>query len=343
MISRISLSLLLLAVSIINATAENVPVRLEFHEQYRVLPLGFLSYRGPAVRRPPEEIFASAERDLAASRAAESVEALKPLLSGTPPPTVRLRAYMLLGKAYLAVDRADESIACLKNAEAVLSSNRGVDFNSGLKDLLSEIYSMISLAYLKSGRYASAIVYLWAAGRQAERFWETEPEKPRAAADSSQRSLYDYPLYGFIASPLKESEQISSKAAYYRRVRELDPVFSKVRTRFNIREHIFIRPEPWDEVKAPADRAGLFSIYRENGAVCAVEYNDREAADFNTVIHYRNGRPVSSLYESNTYRHGIVKFKYDGNGTLEWLLVVKVPTQTGHYGFIPDVWLYVFK
>ncbi|MCU0847491.1 MAG: hypothetical protein MUD12_06345 [Spirochaetes bacterium] len=343
MISRISLSLLILAISIFHGTAENVPVRLEFHEQYRVLPLGFLSYRGPAVKRPPDEILASAERELAASKSAESIETLKPLLSGRPLPSVQLRAYVLLGRAYFAINRADECIACFKNAEAVLSSNRGADFNAELKDLLAEIYSMISLAYLKSNKYASAIVYLWAAGRQAERFWESEPERPRAAADSSQKSLYGYPLYGFLASPLKDQGLVSSKAAYYRRVRDLDADFLKTRKRFNIREHIFMKPEPADEVKAPADRAGLYSIYRENGAITAVEYNDSEAPDFNKIVFYRDGRPVSSFYESNTYNHGIIKFKYDGNGRLEWLLVIKVSTQTGHYGFIPDVWLYVFK
>jgi hypothetical protein len=145
-----------------------------------------------------------------------------------------------------------------------------------------------------------------------------------------------------MAAPVKAPPLKSVRKKYFRKVNEGDRDFRDLKLKAGISGPLFMRPAPVKLVRDPAEKGGLYTVhYNRRGRIVLIEYNSKEAEDFNSSLYFQNGKPVSSLLESHTYHYKYAKFMYD-KGKLKFLMIITMGTHTAHYGFMPSVRLFVF-
>ncbi len=324
-------------------------VTLTYNETRTEKNYSFLT-DAPMKRGKTDELLEQGEKLYAQNRFESAAQYLKGALQQAKSATARYRIYLLLGRCYQYMKMYEERIHSLMNAEAVLSSNRSelflgnVEFCGSFHDNLAIVYREISLSYLFWNKYASSIIYLWQCRRIGGETYSLEDSGKLVPIEhSAQKKLLNYPLYKFMASSPGRGGQRPAVTKYYRVVREGDRNFREFKNNAGIEEKIFLKPIPEKEVEKPDGKRGLYAVhYNSRGDIVLVTYNDREAENFNSEFIYEEGKPVSSLVESHTYHYKYVKLFYE-NGSLRFLFIVTIPTQAGHFGFMPDTRLYVFR
>jgi len=254
-------------------------------------------------------------------------------------PCKRAFIYTRLGETYLEMKEYHKAIACLANAEGILSKHRS-DFEQ-LHALIPRVYASTSRCYLRWGKIASAAFYLWAANRLFDELGQGDAAK-RPFLDDAQKKLVKSSLYAFISGREKPCDDKGTVKTLYASMGEGDDGFAAFRKKARMTTHVYLSPRPQGPMKAGANGA-QFAVYTKGGRTAIVEFRDPEADDFNKRICYRDGKPVSSAYESHTYHSTDVKLRYGLRGTLLWVLVISYPTQVNHHGFMPTVNFYSFE
>lgn len=330
--------------------------RLSYGETYEESSYGFINGAAGKNRgQAPAKILQSAEKLERDGNFKEAVNEYASALAGTTPLSARFKSYLGLGRCFRELKEYDRSIKCFTNAEGLLSKNRGELFSlddeeSGrFHENLALVYREISVSYLRWNKYASAIAYLWQSRRiGGEPYGLSENSSPPPLADGAQKKLLSYPLYRFLAGEAKAIETRPARTRYFRKMKEGDPDFKNFRTVGAMKGLFFVRPVPDGEIGKPAEYGNMYQVgYDGRGSIIRITYNDNResayASDFDRVLHYRDGRPVSSMSESNTYNYGYCKIEYDGRGKIKYLCFITIPTQVGHYGFMPQMELFVFE
>ncbi len=341
--------IILLVLSGIAAYAGTGYVEIKYGETTAEKKYPFLT-DPPMKRGDPESLFKQGEVLVAQYRFETASEYLKGALPGTTSAPKKYMIYLLLGRCYQHMKMYEESIYSLMNAEAVLSVNRSelflgnAEFCGNFHDNLAIVYREISESYLLWNKYASAILYLWQCRRVGGEAYSLEDSAGLVPIENSaQKKLLNYPLYQFLTSSPGTGGERPENVKFFWTVREGDKSFREFKEQAGIQERIFLQPVPDREVEDPKNKKGLYTVhYNSSGNIVLVAYNDKQAEDFNSQFVYEEGKPVSSLVESHTYHYKYVKLYYE-NGNLRYLFIVTIPTQTGHYGFMPDARLYVFR
>lgn len=266
----------------------------------------------------------------------------------------RAGGYYLLGICFREMKKYDRSLKSLTSAEALLSVNRGKlmseenDILGNFHTTLARIYREISLTYLRWNKYASAIAYLWQSRRVGGDPYGPGAYEPGSlkilapVKDPAQKKLLGYPLYRFMAAPVKAPPLKNVRKKYFRTVNEGNRDFRDFKAEAGISGPLFMRPLPANPVNNPSSKGGLYTVhYNRSGKIVLITYNSKEAEDFNISLAFQKGKPVSSLLESHTYHYKYAKFHYE-KGKLKFLMIITMETHTAHYGFMPSVRLYVF-
>lgn len=263
------------------------------------------------------------------------------------PLKIRIASYIAMGRSYRAIKNFESSLASLKNAEVLLSTRRGELFADkegyDLHKTLIPLYNEMSLTFLAWNKYASAIVYLW----QSRRIGGEPYRLEETTADITQltplhKSLLQYPLYKMLTATPKADTRIPSHKRFFRSIDDGDASFQQFRERERIAIPLFTSPMPVDEVKSPEDVSELFEVqYTEGGTIMRIIHHSKEAEDFNITVSYRNGRPESTLTDAHTYHYRYLLILHERN-VMKYIAIITLPTQTDHYGFMPDVTLYAF-
>ncbi|MBP7738122.1 MAG: hypothetical protein KA369_19255 [Spirochaetes bacterium] len=351
------IALILISVSLHGrALGQMKYTRLSYGETYEESSYGFInSAAGKNRGLAPAKILQSAEKLERGGNFKEAVNEYAAALPNNPSLSARFKSYMGLGRCFRELKEHDRSVKCFTNAEGLLSKNRGELYSSddevmgNLQDNLVAVYREISISYLRWNKFASAIAYLWQSRRiGGEPYSLRENTSPPPLADGAQKKLLDYPLYKFLARDAKAIETTPARTRYFRKMKEGDPDFKNFRAGDAMNGLFFVRPVPDVEIGKPAENGNIYQVeYDGRGNIIRIVYNDNResayASDFDRALYYRDGRPVSSMTESNTYNYGYCKVEYDGRGKIKYLCFITISTQVGHHGFMPRVELFVFE
>ncbi|HOS40271.1 MAG TPA: tetratricopeptide repeat protein [Spirochaetota bacterium] len=328
--------LLFLAVASPLAAAYEKYVHLQYIERMEETPLPFLKAKKA---ESAGQALNGAEYAVSIKEYKMACEDFASAIAAEVDPCKRAFIYTRLGETYLEMKEYHKAIACLANAEGILSKHRS-DFEQ-LHALIPRVYASTSRCYLRWGKIASAAFYLWAANRLFDELGQGDAAK-RPFLDDAQKKLVKSSLYAFISGREKPCDDKGTVKTLYASMGEGDDGFAAFRKKARMTTHVYLSPRPQGPMKAGANGA-QFAVYTKGGRTAIVEFRDPEADDFNKRICYRDGKPVSSAYESHTYHSTDVKLRYGLRGTLLWVLVISYPTQVNHHGFMPTVNFYSFE
>ncbi len=346
----IALSVLIVPLAL---SGKNSFVSLAYTESGSVKEYSFLT-SSPVIKGSVPELYARGKSLIKERNYTGALPYLKGIIRQGKDPRYRAGACYLLGICFREMKKYDWSLKSLTNAEAFLSLNRGKlmseedDILGNFHTTLARIYREISLTYLRWNKYASAITYLWQSRRVGGDPYGPGAYEPGSlkilapVKDTAQKKLLDYPLYRFMAAPVKAPTLKSVRKRYFRTIGEGDRKFRDFKAEAGINEPLFMRPLPAEPVKNPSSKGGLYTVhYNQSGKIVLIVHNSKEAEDFNISLSYQKGKPVSSLLESHTYHYKYARFHYE-KGKLKFLMIITMETHTAHYGFMPLVRLYVF-